>query len=495
MYDVAIIGAGVIGSFIARELARYDLQIVLLEKEADVANGITKANSAIIHSGYSVKPGTLKARLNAVSNPMFDALCTELDVPFKRIGSLLVALQSEDMEKLMEKYQQGIANGVTGLQILDAEQTLVMEPNINPAAIAALYAPTTGIVGPWELNMALAENAVDNGVELRLNTQVQAIQKIAEGFVLSTSALDGNITAKYVFNCAGLYADEINNMIAAPSFRIVPKRGNYFVLDKSEGEVFHHVIFMAHKKGVQSVIVTPTVHGNMLIGPTAEEVQDKSNLKTTREQLERVKKASELTSRAIRFDKAITCFAGLRPKPEVLVRDLETGETVFSDEGQDFIISALDDVPGFINVVGIKSPGLSSSPAIAAYAINFLKKIIGEPVPKPGYNPCRRKAIRFSDMSDIQRVEMIQQDPSYGKIICRCEQISEAEIVDAIHRNVGAKTVDGVKKRTRSGMGRCQGGFCGPKVLEILARELHIDTTEVEKNQRRSYISVGKVRE
>lgn len=485
MYDVVIIGAGVIGSFIARELAKYDLNILLLEKGPDVASGSSKANTAIVHSGYSPKPGTLKAKLNKIANPLFEKICEELDVPFKRIGSLLVAFDEEGVEKVKKKYKRGIKNNINSLEIIDRKRLLEMEPNLNKDAICALYAPTTGIVGPWEFTIALAENAVDNGVTLKLNTKVEDIHKSKIGYQITTN--QGIVEAKYVINCAGLFADEINNMVAPCTFKIVPKRGNYYVLDKKVGNIVNHVIFQGHKKELKNIIVTPTVHGNLLIGPGAVEIEDKTDLKTTRKELELVRKSSKITIEDIPFEETITTFAALRPKSEILVKD-EEGKMVFSEGEQDFIIGIPKEAPGFINVAGIKSPGLTASPAISKYVVEIFKKISGELKINPAFNPRRRRVIRFSELTDREKAEVIKKDARYGNIVCRCEQITEGEIVDSIHRNVGATTLDGVKRRVRAGMGRCQGGFCAAKVMDILARELKKDIVDIKKDSPNSYI-------
>lgn len=470
MYDVAIIGAGVIGTFIARELSRYDLNIILIEKDMDIANGTTKANSAIIHAGYDAKPGTLKAKLNALGNPMFDTVCEELDVPFKRIGSLVIATSEEEMESIMELYRRGIENGIPDMEILNSNETREKEPNLNEKVIGALYAPTAGIICPWELAVALAENAADNGTEIRLNRKVTDIQKVKKGYCLYME--QETIEAKYVINCGGLYAGEINEMVSARSFKIYPRRGQYNVLDKSVGNIVKHVIFQAPTKLGKGILVTPTVHGNLLVGPDAEEIDDKENTSTTSERIRFIRKISEKTTKKIPFNATITSFSGLRARPS-------TG---------DFIIGESKDAKGFINVAGIESPGLSASPAIAEYVINILKGIAGELREKKDFIERRKPIIRFMKLSDEEKKRLIDKDPRYGRVICRCEGITEGEIVDVINRNAGARTVDGVKRRARPGMGRCQGGFCGPRVMEILARELGKDIKEIVKDGKNSYI-------
>ena len=477
MFDVAIIGAGVIGTFIARELSRYDLHLALIEKDSDVANGTTKANSAIIHAGYDAKPGTNKAKFNALGNPMFEKICEELDVPFKRIGSLVIASNEDEMGNLKEIYEQGIENKIPNMKLIDKEKVKSIEPNLNEEIIGALYAPTCGIVGPFELTIALAENAVENGVQLFLNCKVASIEKHEDFYVIKDG--DKEIKAKYVINCAGVYADKINNMVANESFKIIPRRGQYFVLEKKAGKLVNTVIFQCPTKLGKGVLVTQTVHGNLLVGPNAENLVDNENIQTTAMGLEEVRNAAYKTSKKIPFNSVITSFSGLRATST-------TG---------DFIIEESKEAENFINVAGIESPGLSAAPAIAEYVVGILNNKVKGLVKKEDFNPIRRKVIRFMELSDIEKAEIIKKDPRYGRIICRCESITEGEIVDAINRAVGATTLDGVKRRARPGMGICQGGFCGPRIVEILAREQNIDELEVLKSNKGTYVLMGKTKE
>ncbi|QXM07053.1 NAD(P)/FAD-dependent oxidoreductase [Crassaminicella indica] len=470
MYDVAVIGAGIIGTFITRELSKFDLKTIMIDKETDIANGTTKANSAIVHAGYDAKPNTLKGKLNAKGNAMYGDICEELDVHFKRIGSFVIATNEEEMESVKALYERGCKNNIPDMKILSQEEVREMEPNLNEDIIGALYAPTAGIVSPWELAVALAENAADNGAKIQLETEVISIDKNEDGYVIHTN--NGEIKAKYIFNCAGVYADKINEMVGSKTFTIHPRRGQYNILDKSVGEIVNHVIFQAPTKLGKGVLVAPTVHGNLLIGPDAEDIDDKENTATTSERIEFIREKSRKTTNKVPFNTTITSFAGLRAVPS-------TG---------DFIIEESKEAKGFINVAGIESPGLSAAPAIAEYAVDILKGIIGELKEKEGFNPRRRPVIRFMELSDEEKAEIIKKDPRYGRIICRCENITEGEIVDAIHRNAGGRTVDGIKRRVRPGMGRCQGGFCGPRVMEILARELKMDIKDVVKDSKASYI-------
>lgn len=477
MYDVTIIGAGIIGTFIARELSRYQLDILLLEKENDVSKGATRANSAIVHGGYDAKPGTLMAKFNSEGNPMFDKICEELSVPLKRIGSLVLGFDNDNMETIKKLYRQGLDNGILGIEILLGTEIRRMEPNISENVVGGLYSKTAGIVGPWELAIALAENAVENGVELSLETEVKDIRRCSDKYKLKTNR--GEIDTKYVINCAGVYADKINKMVSNDSFSITPRRGQYYVLDKGTGGNFiNTVLFQCPTKLGKGVLLTPTVHGNMLIGPNAENIEDKTATQTTYEGLEFIKDISNKSSDHIPYNENIRTFAGLRAHPS-------TG---------DFIIGEAEDSKGFINVAGIKSPGLSSSPAIAKHVVELLDSIVNGLEEKENFNPRRNKPVVFMDLDDEEKNELIKRDDRYGRIICRCEKITEGEIVEAINRNPGVSTVDGIKRRLRPGAGRCQGGFCGPRVVEILARELEKTPEEILKDMDDSNILIGKTK-
>lgn len=478
MYDVAIIGAGVIGTGIARELMRYKLRVIMLEKENDVADGTTKANSAIVHAGYDAPFGSKKGRFNVEGNAMYDQVCEELDVRFKRVGSLVLAFDEEDRPTLEELLENGKRLGVPDLEIIEADRIREIEPNVNHTAVAALYAPTAGIVGPWELAISYAENAMDNGAELRLNTEVTAIEKTQNNFVLTTST--GKVEARLVVNAAGIHADEIYGMVAETEFTIQPRRGEYFLLDKETGNLVNTVVFQCPTKMGKGVLVSPTVDGNTIVGPNAKDVDDRNAINTTAEGLAFVREKAKLTIEELPFHMNITNFSGLRAEPS-------TG---------DFIVEESKQVPGFINVAGIKSPGLSSAPAIAVYvAQTICAGILGTDAKRnPAFNPKTRKKLRFEELSDDKKANLIRVEPSFARIICRCETITEGEIVDAIHRNAGARTINGVKRRCRPGAGRCQGGFCGPRVVEILARELKISPMEVELEGKDSHILVGETK-
>ena len=476
MYDVAIIGAGVIGASIFRELTKYDLKVTVLEKENDVSMGTSKANSAIVHAGYDPKVGTLMAKYNVKGNEMFEDLCKELSVPFKRNGSLIIAFSEEDMETVKNLYENGNKIGVKGLQILSKEEVLEKEPNLSHDIVGALYAPTGGIVGPYEYTIALMENAVSNGGELKLRSEVKNIEKENDIFKITTT--DGKvIEAKYVINAAGVHADEIHNLIAKESFKIIPRKGEYFVMDKTQGKLVSSTIFQCPSKLGKGILVTPTVHGNLLVGPDAQDIEDKEDKSTAAERLDYIRETSKRTTNKVNFRESIRNFAGLRATP---------------DRG-DFIVEEAEDVKNFIDVAGIKSPGLSSAPAIAEDVVKILNGCGLELKENKNFNP-RREEIVFMELSPEEKAEVIKKDPRYGKIICRCESITEGEIVNAIHISFGNITLDGVKGRCRPGMGRCQGGFCGPKVQEIIARELNIPMEDIYQEKDGSYILVGKTK-
>lgn len=480
MYDVAIIGAGVIGTGIARELMRYQLKVVLLEKDNDVANGATKGNSAIVHAGYDAPFGSNKGRFNVEGNAMYSQVCEDLDVEFKQIGSLVVAFDEEDRPTLEELLENGKRLGVPDLEIIEADRIREIEPNVSQTAVAALYAPTAGIVGTFELAISYAENAMDNGAELKLNAKVTAIEKKGTGFAISTST--GEVESKIVINAAGLYADKIYSMVAEPEFEIHPRRGEYFIMDKELDGLVKTVVFQCPTEMGKGVLVSPTVHGNIIVGPNAEDLEDgdREALNTTAEGLAYVWEHALKSFENLPYNMNITNFSGLRAEPS-------TG---------DFIIEESKEVPGFINTAGIKSPGLSAAPAIAVYvADELVKDILGDEMKKnPDFNPRNRRKIRFAELSEKKKADLIRVESSFGRIICRCETITEGEIVDAIHRNAGARTVNGVKRRCRPGAGRCQGGFCGPRVVEILARELKISPMEVELEGKDSRILVGETK-
>lgn len=472
MYDVIIIGGGVSGAASARELSRYKVRACVLEKEEDVCCGTSKANSAIAHAGYDAEPGSLMAKLNVRGNEMMEQLSKDLDFPFQRIGSLVICLSEEEMPGLQKLYDKGIANGVKGLKILNREEVLEMEPNITDNVYAALYAPTAGIVCPFNLNIALAENAYTNGIEFRFNTEVQNIRKIDGGYELCTN--QGTFRTKYVVNAAGVYADKFHNMVSEKKIHITPRRGDYCLLDKSAGTHVSRTIFSLPTKYGKGVLVTPTVHGNLLVGPTAIDIENKEGTNTTREGLDEVITKAGQNVKNLPMRQVITSFAGLRAH----------------EDGTEFIIGEPEDARGFIDCAGIESPGLTSCPAIGEMVAGILQEKLG--LEKKDNFIATRKGILDPDtLTREERAELIQREPAYGNIICRCELITEGEILDAIRRPLGARSLDGVKRRTRAGMGRCQSGFCSPRTMEILARELHVSMADITKSGGKSRLVVG----
>ncbi|MDK2866334.1 MAG: glycerol-3-phosphate dehydrogenase [Clostridiales bacterium] len=478
MYDIAIIGAGVIGSAVARELSRYALNIVILERGNDVAVGTTKANSAIVHAGYDAPATSLKGKMNVKGNAMYDEVCKALDVPFKRVGSLVVAQNDEEVETLESLLENGKVLGVPGLEILSGDTVRMREPNLNKAIKAALYAPTAGIVEPWELAIAYCENAMDNGATLKLNFEVTGIDRKTNGFEIHSK--DETVSASTVINAAGIYADAVYSMVTTSHFKIKPRRGQYYLLDKEANGLVNHVIFPCPSKLGKGILVAPTIDGNVLVGPDSQDLTpfDKEATNTTGDRLQYIRETAAAICEVVPYKLNITTFAGLRAEPS-------TG---------DFIIEESTEVKNFINVAGIKSPGLSSAPAIAERVVSIYLDINPETAANPTFNPIRRPRVKFADMTIEAKQAVIEKDPRYGRIICRCEMISEGEIIDAIHRNAGGRTLNGIKRRVRPGAGRCQGGFCGPRVMEILTRELSLKMTDIKQEGLESYILTGKTK-
>jgi len=472
MYDVIIIGAGVSGTAIARELSRCQAHICVIEKEEDVCCGASKANSAIVHAGYDAAAGSLKAKLNVRGNRMMGRLAKELDFPFQRNGSLVICRDKEDFPDLQKLYERGLANGVKELHILSGEEVLSMEPNVADDVYAALYAPTAGIVCPFELNIAFAENAYANGVEFKFDTEVKAISRREESYELHTSR--GVFRTKCVVNAAGVYADKLHNMVSEKKLHITPRRGDYCLLDKTAGSHVGRTIFALPGKLGKGILVTPTIHGNLLIGPSAIEVEDKEGTNTTREGLEQVMEKAGLNVKNLPVKQVITSFAGLRAHE---VQD-------------DFIIGEAEDAKGFIDCAGIESPGIASCPAIGEMAAQIVRDKMGLEE-KHDFISVRKGILKPDTLSREERAALIRENPAYGNIVCRCEMITEGEIIDAVRRPLGAKSLDGVKRRTRAGMGRCQSGFCSPRVMEILARECNRSMFDITKSGGRSQIVVG----
>ena len=470
MYDVIIIGAGVTGSAVARELSRYNANVCVLEKCEDVCEGTSKANSAIVHAGFDAAEGSLMAKMNVRGNELMGKLAEDLDIPFRRNGAMVVCIHKEAIDGLKELYDRGIANGVKDLKILSREEALEMEPNLSDKVEGALWAPTSGIVCPFMLNIAMAENAAVNGVEFRFNTKVEDIKVDSDG-IWHLRTNNGEYVTRYVINAAGVHADIIHNMVSANKIKITPRRGDYCLLDKEVGGHVKHTIFPQPTNLGKGVLVSPTIHGNLIVGPTAVDIEDKEANNTTAAGInDLIAKANDHVKN-LPMRKVITSFAGLRAH----------------EANHEFIIKEVEDAPHFIDCAGIESPGLTSSPAIGEYVGGMMKEKMGL-TEKESWISTRKGILNPADMTVEERNELIRQNPAYGNIICRCESISEGEILDAIHRPLGARSLDGVKRRTRAGMGRCQAGFCSPKVMDILHRELGLAYEEITKSGGRSNI-------
>ena len=464
-FDVVVIGAGVTGSAVARELSRYAARVCVVEREEDVCCGTSKANSAIVHAGFDAQPGTLMAKLNVEGNERMWGLARDLDFKVSQCGSLVVCTSEDGMPGLEELLERGRTNGVPDLRIIGRDELVVMEPNISDSAIAALWAPTAGIVDAFGLNIALAEHAAMNGVEFRFNAPVTNLERDDEG-VWTIDAGHARLQARCVVNAAGVYADEIHNMVSADKIQIIPRKGEYLLLDTTAGNHVSHTIFMLPTKMGKGILVTPTVHGNLLVGPTACDVDDPEATDTTTEGLAEVAAKCALTVANVPLREVITSFAGLRAH----------------QPGHEFIIGEVADAPGFVDCAGIESPGLTSCPAIGVMASGIVSDLLGlTEKPEGEWVPTRKGIPTLEGESQERWAELAKDEPAYGSVVCRCRLVTEAQIVAAIHRPLGARSLDGVKRRVTAGMGRCQGGFCSPKVMEILERELAMRPEEVTK--------------
>ncbi len=478
-YDVIIVGAGVVGCLIARALARYDLSILLLDKASDVGEGTTKANTAIVHAGYDAKPGTLKARFNVAGNPMFDQLCDDLDVEFDRCGTYVVGVSEQDLDTLRELYERGLENDVPGMEIIDGEEMRRREPSVVEDTVGALYSATGGIVDPFALTFAAAENAVVNGVELMLETEVIDFLTGPQGGITGVVTDQGQFRGQWTVISAGLWADELMHKAGLDSFKITPRKGEYYVLDRLAGEIVHNVLFPCPTPISKGILVTRTIHGNVMLGPNANQIEDKNDLATTPEGLEEVMQGALQLVPDLDRNLVIRTFAGLRAGGN-------TG---------DFVIERPDEVPGLVVLAGIESPGLTSSPAIAEYVVELLSDggLVLEQ--RPAYQATRKGIPRFSELSREEQEALIAQDPRWGHIVCRCETVTEAEIVAACHAPVPALTYDAMKRRTQVGTGRCQGGFDKPWVIDIMARELDLSPLEITKKGSGSNMVLRRTKE
>ena len=477
VYDVIIIGAGVTGAAVARELSRYKAEVCVLERGEDVCSGTSKANSAIVHAGYDCVPGSMMAKMNVRGNEMMTDLCRDLDIPFERNGSLVVCIDKDNLPGLQELYDRGIKNGVPGMKLLSRDEAKAMEPHLSDNVQGALYAETAGIICPFKLNIAMAENANVNGVDFFFNTNVEKLCRDEEGiWHLRTS--NGEYKTKCVVNAAGLYSDYFHNMVSEKKIHITPRRGDYFLLDKTTGGFVKHTIFPQPTKYGKGILVAPTIHGNTLVGPTAIDIDDKEDVATRQGGFDEILAKSSMYVDNVPVRQVITSFAGLRAH----------------EDNHEFILGEVEDAPGFIDCAGIESPGLTSSPAIGEYIGGMIRDKMDLQA-KESWISTRKDVLNPQHLSLEERNELIKKEPAYGRIICRCESVTEGEILDAIHRPLGARSLDAVKRRTRAGMGRCQAGFCSPRVMEILQRELGLKMEDIHKNDSGSWLVLERTKE
>lgn len=473
MYDVLIIGCGITGAATAFTLSRYQLKTAVLERENDVSMGATKANSAILHAGYDPEPGTLMAKLNVRGSALAGELCRQLDVPYRRCGSLVLALTEDDLPVLEKLYRRGRANGVPDLRLLSGDEARAMEPNLSETVAGALYAPTAAICSPWEYCLAFAETAVRNGTDLRLETAVTGLRRGGTGWTVYTN--QGDFHTRFVINAAGVDAAVVHNMAAPHAFDISPTRGQYYLLDKNEGTRVSHIIFQTPGKAGKGVLVAPTVHGNLIVGPDAQPVKG-GDTSTDAAGMAFVRGAAQKSVPSINFRESIRNFAGIRAKA-----------------GTDFILEETEGAPGFFDLAGICSPGLSAAPAIGEYAVELLRKA-GLALTEKENFICQRRRTRFKELPPKERAALVEREPAWGRVICRCETVTEGEILEALRTPIPPRSVDGVKRRVNAGMGRCQGGFCGPRVVELLSRELGVSPGEIVQDQAGSRLLVQETK-
>lgn len=475
MYDVAIVGAGVIGCFVARELARYAVRVAVIERENDVACGSTKANSGILYDGFHSDSKKLKGRLIMRGLSLYETLCRELDIPVRQVGSLTLGFDETDLETIRKHYQKAQKRHVPGVSILEQDDILRLEPLVNPAVRFALYSKGCSVVAPYEIAIALAENAVRNGVDFFFNSSVSAIRKHGDAFVLTAG--EQTIRANYVINCAGVHADAVSDLISPErEVQTILKRGEYGVFDKSTGGLFHTVISCCKREKKKGILLIPTIHGNLMAGPGLEEVEDGDDARTTAGTMERIRRQSRDITGALPVHKIIKTFSGVYAKTE---------------EG-DFILRESTAQPGFVNVAAINIPGLTCAPAIAERVVAICAAMFerdGKMMAlRPDFEPQRKGIARIRELDETARAALVRRNPLYGHVICQCEGITEGEIVDSIHRKPGAVSVSGVKKRTGATMGRCQSGFCLPKITGILAHELRRPQEDILLDQEGSQI-------
>lgn len=465
MRDIIVIGAGVVGCSIARELSKYNLDVLVVEKNSDVSEGVSKGNSGIVHAGYNEKIGTLKAKLNIEGNKIFDDLSRDLQFPFKRNGAFILAFSDEEMKTLESLKENGEKLGVEGLEILTREEALNIEPNLNKEIVGVLNVKTSGIVSPYEMTIALAENAAENGVEFKLNSKVTNIEKISEGYKVTLNNKE-LVSGKLIINASGLEGAFLNNLVSMSKREINPVKGEYCLFDKVAGAMINKTLFQVPNKLSKGVLVTPTAEGNLLVGPNAVEGK---TLETSREGIDEILDKSKKSLEELPVARILNTFSGIRPKTK----------------GGDFIIEEVEDAKNFINVIGIDSPGLTAAPAIGVYVVNMIKERL-DLVEKKNFKKTREKIVRFAELSLKEKNKLIKEKPAYGHMVCKCEFVTEGEIVEAIHRPIKALTVDAIKRRTRASMGGCQGIGCTLPISKILSRELGIDISDINKNSEGS---------
>lgn len=477
-YDVIIVGAGITGTAIARELSKYKLKTAVLEANTDLASSTTKANGGIVHAGYDPKITTLKSKLNSKGCLMYPKLSKELGFHYKNTGSIVVGFNEDDLKYLKKSLENGKKNGVPGISIINGDEMRKLNPKINSKAQYGLYAPSAGVVESFQVAIAFAENANENGVHFYRRQQVQSINRKSDLFYINTQ--NEIYGCKYLINAAGNYADKIASMVGINEYKIQPRLGELLVLDKSIGFELNTALFPIPSPHTKGIVVIPSIAGNIIIGSTARMVEDKENVDTTTEGINQLITGAQKIVSEITPKKVIRAFAGLRP--------------VALDKDDDFIIEASSTVHGFISVAGIQSPGVASAPAIAEYVRDILSNIGAELKEKSDFNGYREPMKEFNLLSNIEKDELIKENSKYGHVVCRCETITEGEIIEAIRRPVGATTIEGIKRRTRAGMGRCQGGFCQPKVLSILSRELEIPEKNVLLENEKSNVVIGNLK-
>ena len=475
--DVVVIGAGAVGCAVARELSKYEVNVIVVDKNEDVGGDASKSNSAIIHTGYDATPGTLESQLVVAANPMYDEICRDLDVPFSRIGAILPAITQEQFDKLPEIKEKAFRNHVYDVEYKSREELLAMEPNLNPEVKGGLWIPRESIIDPFILVQAMAENAYANGVQFLLGARVTGINT-ADGKVTGVVTTAGEIETKYVINAAGLYCDEIAEMVGKAEYEVVARKGQFFILDKNTSCQVDHIVLPIPTKITKGKLMCPTIHGNMLVGPTAEDQPSKVDKSTTAEGLASITADVRNLIPNVNIRDTITQYSGLRPNrvPEGLHFDM------------------WDDLEGYVNLSGVRSTGLTLSVAMGKYVVQQMLYHGAQWKLKENFISKRKGIIKFCEQSLEVQEQLVKENPLYGNVICRCETITEAEILQAIHRPLGARSVDAIKRRVRAGMGRCQGGFCGPKVIEILARELGCKPSDINKHNPGSYMVTGSTR-